>query len=281
MTFGKSQWRMFSLALGLLSVPLAGTASAAPTSVSLAGSFQSEIGCSSDFNLGCSQTQLLFDSNDDAWERSITIPAGSYSYVVGINGGFDESYGLNTQRGVNIPLTLSSTQTVNFYYSDATKWVTDNVNSRIVTLASSFQSELGCAGDFQPSCLRTWLQDPNGDGIYTLTTDLLPAGMNSLVVTVGQSFGEVYGPGGVRNGGNINFTVDRAGMPITFEFTSSTNVLRILPIDDPPASVPEPPGSLLLATGLLGLLSISRRSKCTLRRAVTRLSRQGGEVAGL
>ena len=261
MTFVERRGQMLSFVFGLLSIPVAGTASAAPVSVGLAGSFQSEIGYSSDFNLGCSQTQLLFDRNDDAWGRSITIPAGSYSYVVGLNGGFSESYGLNTQPGVNIPLILPSTQTVKFYYSDATKWITDNVNSRIVTLAGSFQSELGCPGDFQPSCLRTWLQDPDGNGVYTLTTDLLPAGRNSLVVTVGQDFGETYGPGGVRNGGNIEFVVGSAGLPITFEFTRSTNILRILPIDDQPVSVPEPPVGLLLATGLLGLLGVSRRSK--------------------
>ena len=262
----QSQWRMLPLAVGLLSFPLGRAALAAPVSVSLAGSFQSEVGCTSDFSLGCSQTQLLFNRDDDAWERSITIPAGSYSYVVGLNGGFAESYGLNTRPGVNIPLILPSTQTVNFYYSDATKWVTDNVNSRIVTLASNFQSELGCPSDFQPGCLRTWLQDPDGDGIYTLTTDLLPVGANSLVVTVGQSFGEVYGPGGVRNGGNIDLTVRSAGTPITFEFTSSTNVLRILPIDDPPVAVPEPPGSLALVIGVMGLFGISRRRRLCLHK---------------
>lgn len=254
---------LLSLVPGLLSIPFGEKASAAPISVSLAASFGSEIGCPGDFDLSCSQTQLFFDANDNAWERSITIPAGSYSYVVGINNSFTPSYGLNTQPGVNIPLVLPSTQTVKFYYSDATHWVTDNVNSRIVTLAANFQSELGCPGDFQPSCLRTWLQDPNGDGIYTFTTDQLPVGFNSLKVTVGQSFDENYGPNGIRNGPNIDFTVPSAGTPITFEFTSATNTLRILPMDGQPTdgqgvTVPEPASGTLLAAMLLGLFGAAR-----------------------
>jgi pullulanase len=65
---------------------------------------------------------------------------------------------------------------VKFYYDHATHWITDNRNSVIATLAGSFQSELGCAGDWDPSCLRTWLQDPDGDGLYTFSTSGAPSG---------------------------------------------------------------------------------------------------------
>ena len=46
----------------------------------------------------------------------------------------------------------------------------------IATAPGSFQSELGCPGDWQPDCLRSWLQDPDGDGIYTFSHALDPAG---------------------------------------------------------------------------------------------------------
>ena len=46
----------------------------------------------------------------------------------------------------------------------------------MATAAGSFQSELGCPADWQPDCLRSWLQDPDGDGTYTFTTDDLPVG---------------------------------------------------------------------------------------------------------
>ena len=43
----------------------------------------------------------------------------------------------------------------------------------IVTVPGSFQSELGCSGDWDPGCLRSWLQDPDGDGTYTFETTAL------------------------------------------------------------------------------------------------------------
>ena len=58
-------------------------------------------------------------------------------------------------------------ETVKFYYAHGTHWVADNVNTVIATVPGSFQSELGCPGDWQPDCLRSWLQDPDGDGIYS------------------------------------------------------------------------------------------------------------------
>ena len=47
---------------------------------------------------------------------------------------------------------------------------------RTATLVGSLQSELGCSGDWQPDCLRTWLEDPDGDGIYTFETRAIPPG---------------------------------------------------------------------------------------------------------
>ena len=63
--------------------------------------------------------------------------------------------------------SLGTNRTVKFYYDHATHWVTDNVNSTIAVAPGSFQSELGCSGDWDPGCLRSWLQDPDHDGIYT------------------------------------------------------------------------------------------------------------------
>lgn len=129
---------------------------AVPTSVNITGDLQSEAGCASDIDPACSLTNLVYDSIDDVWQRSLNLPAKSYSYIATLNGSFDIRYGSGgALTGTQIPLNLSANTTVKFYYDDKSHWVTDNVNSVIAVLAGNFQSELGCAGDFDPGCLRT------------------------------------------------------------------------------------------------------------------------------
>ena len=65
------------------------------------------------------------------------------------------------------PLDPPSAGNVKFYYDHKSHWITDNKSSVIAVAPGSFQSELGCPADWDPGCLRSWLQDPDGDGIYT------------------------------------------------------------------------------------------------------------------
>ena len=148
-----------------------------PTSVTIAGSFQSELGCPGDWQPECSATHLIYDSSDDVWQATFSIPGGSWEYKAALNNSWDENYGANAQPGgSNIGLTLGGEINVKFYYDHKSHWITDNQNSRIVTAPGSYQSELGCPGDWQPDCLRSWLQDPDGDGTYTFSTTDIPAG---------------------------------------------------------------------------------------------------------
>ena len=55
--------------------------------------------------------------------------------------------------------------------------------------------------------MRSWLQDPDGDGTYTFTTDQIPAGNYEFKVAHGLSWDENYGAGGAPGGANIAFTV--------------------------------------------------------------------------
>src|SRR6266536_1127036 len=47
-----------------------------PTSVTVAGSLQSELGCPSDWQPECTTTRLVLDTSDDVWQGSWTVPAG-------------------------------------------------------------------------------------------------------------------------------------------------------------------------------------------------------------
>ena len=91
----------------------------------------------------------------------------------------------------------------------------------------SFQSELGCSGDWDPGCLRSWLQDIDGDGIYTFETTALPAGSYEGKVAINESWDENYGADGVLNGSNIAFTVPSDGTKVTFTYDATTHVLTI------------------------------------------------------
>jgi pullulanase-type alpha-1,6-glucosidase len=199
-----------------------------PTSVTIPGSLQSELGCSGDWQPECAATALAFDGDDGVWQATFSVPAGSWEYKAALNGSWDENYGANaTRNGANIPLSLAEQTNVKFYYSHDTHWVADNHNKVIAVAPGSFQSELGCPGDWQPDCLRSWLQDPDGDGIYTFATSSLPAGSYEVKVAIGESWDENYGEGGVRNGPNISFAVGSDCTSLRFEYDAVTHVLTV------------------------------------------------------
>ena len=114
-----------------------------------------------------------------------------------------------------------------FYYDHESHWVTDNVGSVIAVAPGSFQSELGCAGDWDPGCLRSWLQDVDGDGTYVLETTALPAGSYETKVAINEAWDENYGQGGVPGGANIAFTVPANNAKVTFTYVASTHVLTV------------------------------------------------------
>ncbi len=206
-----------------------------PTSVTIAGSIQSKLGCSSDWDPACSSTFLTYDANSDVWRGVWTIPSGAYEYKAALNGNWNENYGLHAiAGGANIPLALAASTEVKFYYDHKTHWVTDNVNSIIASVPGSFQSELGCSGDWDPACLRSWLEDPVGDGIYTFSTTAIPAGNFEAKVAINEGWAENYGAGGVPGGANIPFSVVVPGSTVLFSYASTTHVLTI--------TVTPPPG---------------------------------------
>jgi glucoamylase len=237
---------ILALMLGLLS-PFASTgrvyADQTPTSVTIAGSLQSALGCPADWDPACAATHLTYDAGDDVWQGTFALPAGSYEYKAALNDSWTENYGLNAQpNGANIPLNLGSAASVKFYYDNKTHWVTDNVNSVIAVAPGSFQSELGCPSDWDPGCLRSWLEDPDGDGVYTFETTALPAGSYETKVAINESWDENYGAGGVLNGANIAFSVPVDNTKVTFSYVAATHVLTVDVAT--PAGAPGWPGAL-------------------------------------
>src|SRR4026209_723306 len=111
------------LLVGSLLVPVAQLAAADP-SVTVVGSFQSELGCGGDWQADCATTHLAYDAGDDAWQGSFNVPAGDWEFKAPLNDSWDENYGLHAQAGgANIPLSLGAPRSVKFYYDHDSHWV--------------------------------------------------------------------------------------------------------------------------------------------------------------
>ena len=257
----RSQLSAFSIILFCLAVaptPVVASHSPDPSSVTVAGSLQSELGCPGDWQPECAVTHLSYDASDDVWQSLFGVPSGNWEFKAALNDSWAENYGANaTQNGPNISLSLGALTTVKFYYDHDTHWITSNETSVIVTAPGSYQSELGCAGDWDESCLLAWLQDPEGDGIYQFSTNVIPGGLYEVKATINESWDENYGAGGVPNGPNIPFTVLATGDLVTFIYDPSTHQLSVQVSQA--VAVPAPSTLVLI---LIGLLAIGRfRSK--------------------
>jgi hypothetical protein len=172
-----------------------------PTSVAIAGDLQSELGCPSDWQPECAVTELAYDASDDLWRAIFGIPAGNWQYKAALNDTWAENYGAGgVFDGPNIPLDMAAAGDVEFFYDHDSDW--------------------------DPGCLRSWLQDPDGDGVYTFVTTDIPAGSFEAKVAHNESWDENYGAGGVFDGPNIPFTVG-PNQIVTFTYDLATHVLTI------------------------------------------------------
>jgi len=199
-----------------------------PVSVTIVGSLQSEVGCPGDWQPDCAATHLAYDASDAAWQGVFSVPAGNWAYKAALNDSWTENYGSNaTAGGADIPLNLGVNADVKFYYDHKSHWIADNKTSRIATAPGNYQSEIGCPGDWQPDCLRSWLQDPDGDGIYRFSTTDIPQGNYEFKIAINEGWDENYGSGGTPNGANIPFSVPGSGYIVIFSFNSATNVPSI------------------------------------------------------
>lgn len=200
---------------------------AQPTAVSVPGTHGSEMGCTGavagDWDPACDAAQLALDPKDSIWKKSFTLPVGSYGYKAAIDKSWTENYGAKGElNGGNISYE-TTTGAVTFYYDHATHWATSDAEGPIITAPGSFQTLLGCPGDWDPSCMRPWLQDKDGDGTYTFATKLLPAGSYAFKIAHGLSWDVNYGEGGVAGGGNITVTVPTNGATTTIVYDSATH----------------------------------------------------------
>ncbi|MDH6235256.1 pullulanase-type alpha-1,6-glucosidase, partial [Cryobacterium sp. CG_9.6] len=87
-------------------------------------------------------------------------------------------------------------------------------------------------GDWKPDCLATWLQDIDGDGILTWSTDTLPTGSYEAKVAHNLSWTENYGADGVPNGANIGFSATE-GKQTILSYNLASHLLTVVSADPP------------------------------------------------
>ncbi|MGB5952575.1 MAG: pullulanase-type alpha-1,6-glucosidase [Ornithinimicrobium sp.] len=191
-----------------------------PDNVSVPGDHNSEMGCPGDWQPDCDQAQLSLDAKDMIWKGTVDIPGGNYAFKAAINKSWDENYGAGgVLDGGNIPYVAPGGP-VSYYYDHATKWVTNDAIGPILTAPGDYQDELGCGGDWMPDCMRPWLQDVDGDGSYTWSTNQIPAGNYEFKVAHGLSWDESYGDG---EGGNVALSVPADGIVVTISYDPETH----------------------------------------------------------
>ncbi|MBD8078264.1 pullulanase-type alpha-1,6-glucosidase [Cellulosimicrobium arenosum] len=199
--------------------------------VTVAGSHNSEMGCAGDWAPGCEAAKLTKRA-DGVYAGTFDLPAGTYEYKVALNGSWTVNYGVGgVQDGDNATYTTDGGP-VTFYWDPVGKDFSSTAQGPIVTVAGSFQDQVGCPGTWAPDCLASWLKDPDGDGTYTWSTDALSAGAYEGKVAHGTSWAENYGVGGAPDGANYQFSVGD-GETVTFTYDIETHVLEI-GVENPP-----------------------------------------------
>lgn len=196
------------------------------SSVILAGDFQSELGCPGDWQPDCPLSGLAFDPANNLWKGDITLPPGNWQFKVTIDGSWNENYGEGgIPGGPNIPLNLSATSKVSFSYNPDTHIIKYVVQVVTVVLPGSFQTELGCTMDWDPTCDNTRLVYDDVNKVWTLTFNI-PAGNWEFKVALNNSWTENYGDGGVPGGPNYLLALETPAN-ITFLYYPQTHIVTL------------------------------------------------------
>ena len=91
-----------------------------PSSVTVAGDLNSEMGCAADWSPACEQARMTYDAAAGLWRLTAELPAGTWQYKIAVNASWDENYGAGgVPGGANISLTTTGGP-VTFTYDHAT-----------------------------------------------------------------------------------------------------------------------------------------------------------------
>ncbi len=141
--------------------------------VTAAGSFQSELDCSADWQPECLNSELLDEDNDGVFEFSTDkIPAGNYEFKIAHDKSWTVNYGANGElNGANIPFTVAAGKVVTFKYTLAThkvEVVVTNSDVTAPTATATLSPEPGASGGFDGPVTVTLAGQDENPGTVTL-----------------------------------------------------------------------------------------------------------------
>ena len=197
----------------------------------IAGNFQHMLGCPRDWVPACDQTRMRLvrgselEADSQIYALTLPLPAGRWEMKLAEGGGWEGAIGVGGRGGPNLTLELHEPTRVEVRYARGSGWLTTSATAPFVTLSGSFQRALGCPTDWSPDCLATWMQDPDGDGVYAWETRALDSGRHVAKVTLGGTWTTNYGAEGVADGPNVDFDVPGQGALLRFRWDMRTHRL--------------------------------------------------------
>jgi len=239
----------------------------AQTRVVIPGTFQSELGCPSDWMPDCNNTALSFNSSTGLWTGTFNIPAGCQQYKVAVDGTWDVNYGENgIPGGANINLYVPAQTPITFSYNPSTHIITTSpIASGFstsclpqVVLTGSFQDELGCVTDWDANCIHTALIYSAASGLFENDFVIPPGYYQYRAILNGDWAGNNFGVDGVPNGANYDISVPCGQSNVHFQYDPVTHVVTYeLRESKPSANTVVLAGSFQSTVGCWGIGSLT------------------------
>lgn len=129
--------------------------------------------------------------------------------------------------------------------------------AEFVSVAASFNSELGCPGDWQPECPAAQMAKA-ADGLWYAQFDL-PTGDYEFKIAYNKSWDENYGVDGILSGANLSLSVGVPGQTVYFRHDEATK-LTSFQFDSFQAGVPEP-ATWAMMLGGFGVIGAAARCR--------------------
>ena len=173
------------------------------------------------------------------WQASFAVPGRE----LGVQGRARRHVGRElrrrrrARRAQHPASSLAEPSQVKFFYDDETHWVTDNQTSVIATVPGSFQSELGCAADWDPAACGRGCRTPTATASHASRRRRCRPATTRPRWRSTRRGTRTTAPAACRDGANIPFTVGAAGDVVTFSYDQASHVLEISvipaePVDD-------------------------------------------------